>query len=562
MRILLTGTVAILALAAALPCAAAGAENAAEPVAAAAGTWVSILPPLVAIALALLLRQVVPAIFAGIWLGAWALNGFTLAGLWSGLLDAFQRYILEALADGDHAAVILFSLMIGGTVGIISRNGGMQGIVERIVSWADNARHACLATATMGIAIFFDDYANTLVVGNTMRPVTDSMRVSRAKLAYIVDSTAAPVACIALVTTWIGYEVGLIGDAVAQIDGLDTPAYLLFLNTIPYSFYPMLAVLFVFLVAGMARDFGPMLDAERHARENGVRAGRDNGSSLAVDCEPIEPAENRPHRALNAIVPILALVLGVVGGLYVTGRDSLGTPDATLHDIIGAADSYKSLMWGSLLGMLTAVALTVGQRILTLEETIDAWYRGLRAMVYAMIILTLAWALSAITGELKTADFLVSMLGDTLAPQWLPFLVFIIAAFTAFATGASWGAMGILVPLVVPLTWAVMELNGMTGPEHMHILYSSIASVLAGAVWGDHCSPISDTTILSSMASGCDHIEHVRTQLPYALVVGVAALFICSLPVAYGMPWWLGLLASAAVLTLLLRTLGRSAETR
>ena len=318
----------------------------------------------------------------------------------------------------------------------------------------------------------------------------------------------------------------------------------------------------MFLVTGMARDFGPMLDAERHAREHGTRAGDNNGSSLAVDCEPIEPAENRPHRALNAIIPILALVLGVVGGLYVTGRDSLGTPDATLHDIIGAADSYKSLMWGSLLGMLTAVALTVGQRILTLEETIDAWYRGLRAMVYAMIILTLAWALSAITGELKTADFLVSMLGDTLAPQWLPFLVFIIAAFTAFATGASWGAMGILVPLVVPLTWAVMELNGMTGPEHMHILYSSIASVLAGAVWGDHCSPISDTTILSSMASGCDHIEHVRTQLPYALVVGVAALFICSLPVAYGMPWWLGLLASAAVLTLLLRTLGRSAETR
>ena len=178
-------------------------------------SWISIIPPLVAILLALLLRQVIPALFAGIWLGAWAINGFTLTGLWLGLLQSFQKHILNALADADHAAVILFSLMIGGTVGIISRNGGMQGIVNLIVTWADDARRASLATATMGLAVFFDDYANTLEVGNTMRPVTDSMNISRAKLAYIVDSTAAPVACIAFVTTWIGYEVGLIGDALS-----------------------------------------------------------------------------------------------------------------------------------------------------------------------------------------------------------------------------------------------------------------------------------------------------------------------------------------------------------
>jgi len=551
---------ALLVLAAfSLPACAAEAAVDAAPVPGAA-TWISIAPPLLAIFLALILRQVIPALFAGVWLGAWAINGFTLPGLWSGLLDAFQRYILDALADGDHAAVILFSLMIGGTVGIISRNGGMQGIVNRIVSWADNARHACLATATMGIAVFFDDYANTLVVGNTMRPVADSMRVSRAKLAYIVDSTAAPVSCIALVTTWIGYEVGLIGEAVSYIADLDTPAYLLFLNTIPYSFYPILAILFVFMVAGSGRDFGPMLDAERRARQHGINDNDQGDSSLAADCEPIDPAEDKPHRAINAVLPILVLICGVIGGLYVTGRDNVGSETATLHDIIGAAESYKALMWGSLLGMVTAVALTVGQRILTLEETVDAWYRGLRSMIYAMIILTLAWSLGSITDQLQTADFLVSILGDTLPPAWLPFLVFVIAAFTAFATGSSWGAMGILVPLVVPLTWAVMQLNGMTGAEHMHILYSAIASVLAGSVWGDHCSPISDTTILSSMASGCDHIEHVRTQLPYALIVGIAALFVCSLPVAYGLPWWTGLPAAAVLLYLILRILGRRPE--
>jgi Na+/H+ antiporter NhaC len=523
-----------------------------------AGTWISILPPLVAILLALALRQVIPALFTGVWLGAWAINGFTLQGLWTGLLDAFERHILTTVANPDRAAVILFSLMIGGTVGIISRNGGMQGIVNHVVAWADDARRASLATAAMGLAIFFDDYANTLVVGNTMRPVTDSMKVSRAKLAYIVDSTAAPVACIALVTTWVGYEVGLIGEAVSYLDDLQYEAYLLYLSTIPYSFYPLLAIAFVFMVAASGRDFGPMLAAERNMRANGVSEDAHLDSSLAEDCEPIEAVSDKPQRAINALLPILVLIAGVVGGLYVTGQAELEGAGASLRDIIGAANSYKALMWGSLLGMVTAVALTLVQRIMSLEDTVNAWYQGVRAMIYAMIILVLAWALGGTTDELKTADFLVSILGDSLPAQLLPFLVFLIAAFTAFATGSSWGSMGILVPLVLPLTWAVMKADGFTDPGDMHILYSSVASVLAGSVWGDHCSPISDTTILSSMASGCNHIEHVRTQLPYALLVGLVALVSASLPVAYGMPWWLGLLCGAALLFLILRLFGRT----
>ena len=526
-----------------------------------AGTWISLTPPLLAIFLALLIRQVIPALFAGVWLGAWAVNGFTLEGLWMGLLDSFQVHILAATANADHAAVMLFSLMIAGTVGIISRNGGMQGVVNKIVTWADNARHACLATASMGMAVFFDDYANTLVVGNTMRPVTDSMNVSRAKLAYLVDSTAAPVACIAFVTTWIGYEVGLIGEAVSYIDGLDAEAYLLFLSTIPYSFYPILAIAFVFMVASSGRDFGPMWSAERHAAEHGNTDSAVNDSSLASDCEAIEPVEGKPQRAINAVLPIAVLLCGVLGGLYVTGSAALEGQTASLRDIIGAADSYKSLMWGSLLGAATAAILTLSQRIMGLEELVDAWYQGVRSLIYAMIILVLAWALGGITDVLQTANFLVGILGDSLPVQLLPFLIFIIAALTAFATGSSWGSMGILVPLVVPLTWAVMEANGYTDPGHMHILYSSIASVLAGSVWGDHCSPISDTTILSSMASGCDHIQHVRTQLPYALLVGGVALGAGSLPVAYGLPWWLGLLIGAALLYGVLRLFGKETRT-
>jgi Na+/H+ antiporter NhaC len=521
-------------------------------------TWISILPPLLAIVLALYLRQVIPALFMGVWLGAWAINDFTLAGLWQGLLESFQKHILTAVADADHAAVILFSLMIGGTVGIISRNGGMQGIVNLIVSWASDARRACLATATMGLAIFFDDYANTLVVGNTMRPVTDSMRISRAKLAYIVDSTAAPVATIAFVTTWIGYQVGLIGEAISYIPDLDAEAYLLFLSTIPYSFYPLLAISFVFMIALSGRDFGPMAKAERDARKNGVGGNDHLDTSMAEDCEPIEAVHGKPQRAINAVLPIMALVLGVIGGLYVTGLANVKTDTPELKDIIGAAESYKALMWGSLIGMITAVTITLMQRIMSLEEVVGAWYKGLRTMFYAMIILVLAWALGGVTEELKTADFLVSVLGDTLPIQLVPSIVFILAAFTAFATGSSWGSMGILVPLVIPLTWAVMKANGYSAPDDMHILYSSIASVLAGSVWGDHCSPISDTTILSSMASGCDHIEHVRTQLPYAILVGVVAIAVCSIPVAFGLSLWIALLLAAGLLYLVLRLAGQA----
>lgn len=531
------------------------AEAAAPP--AAAGSWISVTPPALAIVLALAFRQVIPALFLGVWLGAWAVNGFTLPGLWTGLLDSFQVHLLDAFADADHAAIILFSLMIGGMVGIISRNGGMQGVVRLIAAWADDARRACLATAAMGIAVFFDDYANTLVVGNTMRPVTDSMNVSRAKLAYLVDSTAAPVACLFLVTTWIGYEVGLIGDAMSYIPDLNAEAYLVFLSTIPYSFYPILAIVFVFMIAYTGRDFGPMRAAEARAAEHGPEAGAAMSSAMAADCEPIEAVEGKPQRAVNAVVPLLVLVGSVIGGLYVTGSAAVEVEQPSARDIIGAADSYKALMWGSLLGMTTAVFLTLLQRVMGLEEVVGAWYKGMRSMIYAMIILLLAWSLGGITETLKTADFLVNALGERLPVGLLPFLIFVLAAATAFATGSSWGSMGILLPLAVPLTWAIMKAGGHSGPGDMHLLYSSIASVLAGSVWGDHCSPISDTTILSSMASGCDHIEHVRTQLPYALLVGLVALGAGSIPVAYGLPWWLGLALGTALLYLALRLLHR-----
>ena len=520
--------------------------------------WLSILPPFIAILIALMFKRVIPSLFLGIWFGAMLAVGISVTGALIGLLDTNQVFVLGALTDPQRASVIIFSFMIGGMVGIISKNGGMQGVVNKIVKWADSPKRGQIATGLMGVGIFFDDYANSLVVGNTMRPVTDKLRISREKLAYIVDSTAAPVACIALVTTWIGFEVGLINTALLELPDVEASAYGMFLSSIPYSFYPILAVFFVFLVAGTRKDFGPMYQAELRARTTGQLLAPDaEVDEAAATGKEMAPKEGQPQRAMNAVIPVLVLVVGVMVGLYVTGSDGQGEP---LREILRKADSFASLMWASLVSVLVAAILSSAQRILTIGEVVESWYSGLKGMLFAMIILILAWSLSSVTGVLSTGPYLVTVLGDTLSPALVPAIVFVLAAATAFATGSSWGAMGILLPLVMPLTWAVMSSNGMTDMGSYHIMYSSVACILAGSVWGDHCSPISDTTILSSMASGCDHIDHVRTQLPYAMVVGLVAIVLGTIPTGYGLPWWISMVVSGAVLYVGLRLFGKSAD--
>ncbi len=513
--------------------------------------WISVVPALLAIAVALTFKQVIPALFFGLWFGATALVGFGPGGIFRGLLDTYAVYVLGAVSTPSQAQILLFSFMIGGMVGIVIKNGGMQGVVNIIVRFATDRRRGQLTTGALGVAIFFDDYTNTLVVGNTMRQVTDRLKISREKLAYIVDSTAAPVACVALVSTWIGYQVGLIDTAIASIPAIQVSSYAIFLNSIAYSYYPFLTMFMVFTVAGLRRDFGPMHAAETRARTTGqvLGPGAKVDDAAAANATELRLKEGRPIRAINSMVPLAVLIFGVIGGLYATGTGD------SIRDIIGTADSNTALMWGSLLGTMVAVAMTIGQRILTLTEIVDAWYAGLKQMLFAMIILVLAWSLAAVSGGLQTASYLVTILGDSLTPAVVPSLVFILAGATAFSTGSSWATMGILMPLVVPLVWAVLSAAG--AQSQMHILYSSVSCVLAGAVLGDHCSPISDTTILSSMASGCDHIEHVRTQMPYALLVGTVAVGLGTLPSGFGMPWWVGMLAGAAAIYVVARYIGK-----
>jgi Na+/H+ antiporter NhaC len=507
----------------------------------------SILPPLLAITLALAFRQVVLSLFAGIWLAAAVINDYNIV---SGFFAVLTHFVVNAITTESQAQILVFSLLFGGMVGVITRNGGARGIAELITRFAKGAKGGQLSTMLMALVLFFDDYANVLVRGNLMRPITDKLRVSREKLSFLVDTGAASVASTALISTWIGYEVGLIEQGL-QIIGSAEDGYTMFIRTIPYRFYPLLALVFAFLISATDRDFGPMLKAERRARFEG-KVIRD-GAEPATETLDDQSDGDRPSSWLNGLAPIATILIVGLTGIYLTGRAALSPSDeATLGAIVGNSDSYVALLWASLSGCTVAILLAVARRALTLAEAFGAWVQGLKSMMMAIVILVLAWSIGAATTELQAAAYLVQVLEGALDPAWLPALTFVIAAAMAFATGTSWATMAIMMPLVIPLANALSSSAGFTPERVDTILVGVIASVLAGAVFGDHCSPISDTTILSSMASASDHIDHVRTQLPYALLVALVGIFVGSIPTAYGMSPWIANILGIAVLVAVL----------
>jgi Na+/H+ antiporter NhaC len=497
-----------------------------------APTWTSILPPIIAIAIALLLKQVLISLFLGVWLGAWIVSGSSMSGIFTGFFDTISVYIVPGIADPDRVSIIVFTLLIGGMVGIITANGGIRGIITLMMKFVKTRIQGQIMTSLLGFLVFFDDYANTMIVGNTMRPLTDKLTITRAKLAYLVDSTAAPVATIALVSTWIGAMVAYIAAAEANMPDYTEAAYLVFINSLPYNFYAFFAIAFVLMIAGSGRDFGPMLTS----RMNLLRAKNDpEYDTYRVyhknETESIEKVEVASSW-LNAAVPIAVLIVSTISGLFITGSGS------TIQDIIGSADSYKALVWGGLFAMATAGIMTIVQRLLSHEDMLKGMLKGMHVMFDGLMILVMAWALSDVTVALGTADYLVSVFDGVLNPYWVPVIIFVISAGTSFATGSSWGTMGILMPISVPLVWNLGITAGLPPEVANELIYASVSAVLAGSVWGDHCSPISDTTILSSIASQCDHIEHVRTQLPYAFVVGVVSIMaIISATVLDISPW-------------------------
>ncbi len=539
--------------------ATAWAAAAADGGAAGGHGWLSVLPPVLAIALALITRQVVVALTLGVWVGATVIAG----NPFTAFLRLGDTYLTTALADRSHASIILFSTILGGMVGVMSRSGATEGVVHWLARRTGGRRGGMTATAVMGTVVFFDDYANTLLVGSTMRPLTDRLRISREKLSWLVDSTAAPVTAVAVISTWVGFEVGLIQDAMARLGG-DQAAYSFFLRSIPYSFYPLLTVAFVYMVAISGRDFGPMLRAEERAVQQGqvLRPG----ARPASDVDEIEQQRRPdlpPAHPLLAGLPVLAVIATTALGIYFGGRQAAqaaGLAAPTLREILNNADSFAVLTWAALTGAVTAIVLAVGSRRLTLVDALDGWVQGARSMVIAVTILILAWAMSAVCDALGTAPFLVEASKQVLSARLLPAVVFVLAAAVSFSTGTSWGTMAILMPLVFPLGAELPVHAGLAAPLAHGIHLASVRAVLAGSVFGDHCSPISDTTIMSSLASGADHVDHVRTQLPYALTVAAVALVLGYLPAGWGLSPWLGLALGLVALLLIVWRLGRRAE--
>lgn len=531
--------------------------------------WLSILPPLVAIALALIFKEVVVSLFAGVWTGAFIAGGLRIDSIYwflESVLSVVQRYVINALADSGHLSVIIFSLLIGGMVAIISKNGGMAGVVLSLSRFARSPQSSQFITWLLGVAIFFDDYANTLIVGNTMRSVTDKFKISREKLAYIVDSTAAPVSAVAFITTWIGAELGYIDSGLKMLDGFEathTP-YAIFLSSLQYSYYPAFTLIFILMLIYFKRDFGTMHAAEVRARTTGRVAPTAGADLEDNETENLEPVKGAPMKWHHAAIPVLVVIFVTIFGLIDTGMagiygqliekgesvasaawgdvwpkiGAIAGPDASffmkIGTLIGASDSYVALLWSSFSGVLVALVITLSAGIMKLIPAIGAMATGFKAMLPALIILTLAWALATTTEELHTATFLSTSLEGAINPYLMPVIVFILAAVISFSTGSSWSTMAILYPIAIPTTWAICTAAGMGEDISMEILLNVISVTLGASVLGDHCSPISDTTILSSLASDCNHIDHVRTQLPYALTVGLVSIVMCGLSTLLG----------------------------
>jgi Na+/H+ antiporter NhaC len=484
----------------------------------------SLLPPLLAILLAVVFRHVLLALGAAVWLGATLAAG---SGPFLGVWLAVRDHVVPSVVD--NWLMFLFTVSLMGMVSVLVRGGGVQGLVDLFSRRARGARSTQAMTAAMGTAVFFDDYANSLIVGAAARPLTDARRISREKLSFLVDATSAPIAGVALISTWIGIELQFLAAQLEYVPQAAS-AYDLFLQIVPFRFYCFLTLGFVWLVALSGRDFGPMLTAERRARRTGavLREGARPLAAAGLTQAPAKPGA--PTRWANAVVPILLTITTAFGGFLVAGYGPMaeaGIPFDLLSFrtwrsafVYGGDDRAQVLAVAGLVGSAAALLLVVAQRILGLGEAALAWLRGVWAMRLAFGILVLAIAIRGVTEALDTAPFLVSLL-HAVPPVWLPLLSFLLAAAVAFATGTSWGTMGILLPVVVPLV--AHQLGGDAAAVSGPILLLVVASVLDGAIFGDHCSPISDTTVLSSLASAADHIDHVRTQAPYALVVMVVA---------------------------------------
>ena len=529
------------------------------------GFW-TLIPPIVAIVLAFITKNVVISLFIGTLSGCFMVQ---LAGhnIFGALIQAFLDFVqraLNSLADPWNAGIVLQVLVIGGVINLISKMGGAKAVAEALAKKAKTPRGAQIITWLLGLLVFFDDYANALIVGPIMKPVADKMKVSREKLSFIIDATAAPIAGLAIISTWVGLEVGLINDAFEGI-GQTVDAFGVFLQTIPYRFYNILMLAFVIISAILLREFGPMRKAELKARK-GEQVLKDIKLDEETSAE-FEVKEGVKLSIWNAIIPIGTLILSSLVSFYYSGYQTImsGT-DTVAQEILMSnpysftaiqqtfsnADASVALFQAALLASIVAIALAVFKKIFTVSEAIDIWIDGMKGLIITGVILILAWSLSSVIKELGTAYFLTEALKYSLPKFLLPSVIFILGAIISFSTGTAFGTMGILMPLAIPLAHAI-------SPDMTYII-AATSAVLTGAIFGDHCSPISDTTIMSSMGAGCDHMEHVKTQMWYCIFVAIITVLFGYIPVGLGLPIYIVLPLATIGMGILIYFLGKPVD--
>lgn len=525
--------------------------------------WTSILPPLVAILVALFYRSLVAALSAAFLTGS-----VLVFGLSPGTLPrAVSEFVVGNLQAQFNIYIFGFLFVLVGLVHVITRNGGIQGAIHQLERLVRGPRSAKLTVGLAGLAVFFDDYSNTVVVGSTMRPLTDRWRISREKLAYLVDSTTAPVAGLAVISTWIAYEVSLF-QGVTETLGLEIGGYDLFLTILPLRFYCLATLAMVFFTSALNRDFGPMLKAERRAARTGELTAP--GSRPLVADDPAEIARTGPDAHwIQAVLPLAVVILGAFGGIVFYGtlilQDSgeafsIFAPSDIRRAFGAVSGAYqtggvmKVLFLAAVAGSLTAIAMSVMRKLLTLGQALGCYLKTLRFLATAIFILVMAWSMKSICADaLHTDHFLVSVVGDQIPVGLVPMVAFLMAAGMSFALGTSWGTMGILIPILLPFAHTVAGAHG-AGPI---IFLLTSAAILDGSIFGDHCSPISDTTVLSSLSTGCDHLDHVNTQIVYALTAMTGAALFGYLASGFGAPPLIFYLGYPAALGLFLWLAGR-----
>ncbi|ECK6873703.1 Na+/H+ antiporter NhaC family protein [Campylobacter upsaliensis] len=545
--------------------------------------FITLLPPFIAIILAFITKDVILSLFMGVLSGTFLLSlasniffvdTIALINIYDTLVESFSKiisYVLKSTSDPVNAGIILQILCIGGLVALITKMGGAKAIALQFAKRAKTAISAQLNTWFIGLLIFFDDYANLLIVGPIMRPLADKFKISREKFAFIIDSTAAPVAGIAIISTWIGLEVSLIKNAYASIGIDNISAFGIFVETIPYRFYNIFMLFFVALTAIMGREFGLMYAAQIRAKTTGQIAPMPKSAALdtaELEDQFLAPKDGIEIRAFDAIVPVMTLIILAILGFYFNGfsvleGEELANAKAnplsfeTLRSAFGSADSSIVLFQAALFAAIVAIFIGVRRRIFNIKEAIETWIYGWKTMIFTIVLLLLAWSLSSIVKDLGTSTFITHLLADKLPEFILPATIFAFASLISFAIGTSYGTMGVLMPLAVPLAFEVAKLNGLESGALHHYMVLNISCVLTGAIFGNHCSPISDNVILSSMSAKCDHMEHVRTQIPYALFICAISLFTGYIPTALGLSVWLVLPLNFILITLLLRIIGK-----